>query len=44
MFDYKMLCQNQKTDFCKCSEDKLYQIKNGEFMKYDKNGTVTEKK
>ena len=38
MFDYKMLCKNQKTDFCSCNEDKLYQVKDGEFMKYDKNG------
>ena len=38
MFDYKMLCKNQKTDFCSCNEEKLYQVKDGEFMKYDKNG------
>ena len=46
MFDYKMLCSNQKTDFCSCNEEKLYQVKDGEFMKYDKNGktTVAEKK
>ena len=46
MFDYKMLCSKQKTDFCSCNEDKLYQVKNGEFMKYDKNGgsLVTEEK
>ena len=44
MFDYEMLCKGQKTDFCQCNEDKLYQVKNGEFMLYDKNGNSNSEK
>ena len=36
MFDYEMLCKGQKTDFCQCNEDQLYQIKDGEFLRFDK--------
>jgi len=31
MFDYEMLCKNQKTDFCTCDETQLYTIQDGQF-------------
>ena len=35
MLDYEMLCKAQKSSFCTCDVDKLYQIKAGEFKRYD---------
>jgi len=31
MFDYEMLCKNQKTEFCTCDESQLYTIQDGQF-------------